>query len=202
MDQITVDTYDAEARRYAKEWIPKTPVQIQALVKHYFKPPGLVMDVGTGTGREIRWLRENGFDVRGVDASQSLLELAQKSNPDVLFLHDSLPDLVRVEDESMDFVLCSAVLMHLPKSDVPRAVSSLLRILKFGGRVICSVRPSREQSDRESDGRLYTSLSLSDLREAFTAHGARVIFAEAPRTDVNARHWQTVVAEKILSHGR
>jgi len=196
MDQQTIDTYNADAVRYAREWIPKTPVQIQALVRQYFAPPGIVMDVGTGTGRDLQWLRKQGFKVRGVDASKSLLELAQASNPDVLLIQDSLPELPKIEDASVNFVLCSAVLMHLQKSELTKAAHSLLRIVTPGGRVICSVRPSRESSERERDGRLYTSITNEELIAAFTSDGATVIFAQSIPAEVNERCWSTVVVER------
>jgi SAM-dependent methyltransferase len=196
LDQQTILTYDAAAKRFAAEWMSKTPALIQSLVSRYFLAPGLVMDVGAGTGRDVQWLREKGFAVRGVDASKTLLELARSLNPDVVFVHDSLPELARVEDASVDFVLCSAVLMHVAKSDVGRAVRSLLRIVVPGGRIICSIRPSMESSERESDGRLYTNISKQELVEAFTSHGAMVICVESMEPTVNERCWLTVVAQR------
>jgi ubiquinone/menaquinone biosynthesis C-methylase UbiE len=154
------------------------------------------MDVGTGTGRDIKWLRENAFEVRGVDASKSLLAIAQASNPGVILVNDSLPQLSNIEDASVDYVLCSAVLMHLQKCDISRAARSLLRIVKPLGRIICSVRPSREMAERESDGRLYTHITEQELIQVFASHGATIICSHSTPSEVNERCWSTVVVER------
>ncbi len=197
MDSKTIATYDTFATRYASEWMSTTPQQIQRLVDRFFRVPGTVMDVGAGTGRDVSWLHDKGFEVTGVDASRSLLDIAKSRNPDVSFVQESLPNLSGIADASAQFVLCSAVLMHLEKPDIPKAIRTLLRVLMPGGRVICSVRPSRETSEREHDGRLYTLISRHDLGDLFTRYGAVILASESTSDGVGGTQWLTIVGEKV-----
>ena len=47
---------------------------------------GRVMDLGCGTGALIPTLVNKGYKVTGVDASDNMLEIARKNNPDVEFI--------------------------------------------------------------------------------------------------------------------
>lgn len=47
---------------------------------------GKVMDLGCGTGALIPTLVNKGYEVTGVDASDNMLEIARKNNPDVEFI--------------------------------------------------------------------------------------------------------------------
>src|SRR5512143_1184137 len=43
-----------------------------------------LLDVGCGTGHHLAYLRQQGFDVAGVDGSPEMIALAQGSNPGVV----------------------------------------------------------------------------------------------------------------------
>lgn len=47
---------------------------------------GRVMDLGCGTGALIPTLVNKGYEVTGIDASDNMLEIARKNNPDVEFI--------------------------------------------------------------------------------------------------------------------
>jgi hypothetical protein len=78
------------------------------------------------------------------------------------------------------------------------AVKNILRIMKPGGRVICSVRPSREGSERESDGRLYTEMGLQKLADSFAARGGKILLQQTSSSEKIDRTWHTVVVEKRM----
>jgi 2-polyprenyl-3-methyl-5-hydroxy-6-metoxy-1,4-benzoquinol methylase len=52
-------------------------------------PPRRVLDLGCGNGFKANQLSELGYDVLGVDASESGIEIAQKAYPKVKFVVDS-----------------------------------------------------------------------------------------------------------------
>jgi hypothetical protein len=55
------------------------------------------------------------------------------------FQCDSLPDVPTVPDQAFANVLCSGVLMHLPREHLPPAALTLARILRPGGRLVLPV---------------------------------------------------------------
>ena len=61
---------------------------------HLPKKPGFACDIGAGPGRDANWLASQCWDVVEVEPSAEMRELAVKtSNPNVIWLDDSLPHL-------------------------------------------------------------------------------------------------------------
>ena len=59
------------------------------------EPPALVLDVGSGTGRDAAWFASKGFDVFAVEPSRAMREIACTLHPSasVCWMNDSLPGL-------------------------------------------------------------------------------------------------------------
>jgi SAM-dependent methyltransferase len=93
-----------------------------------------VLDLGCGPGNMLDILGEHG-DVFGSDYSADALRFCVGRDYRRLFRADfhCLP----VRDASFDLVTCCDVLEHL--SDDRRAMAELLRILKPGGLLLCTV---------------------------------------------------------------
>ena len=196
LDERTIKQYADFASTYVAEWTHQTPVVVRQLVSKWFTHGSVVLDIGSGSGRDVSWLWNNGYKTQGVDASIGLLNSARLANPGVPFTQDSLPLLAKISSVSVDNVLCTAVLMHLPVGEIAPAAFNMLRVLRVGGRLICSVRPSRESEPREADGRLYTSIEPEVIAGVFRDHGAVVLEAitsDGRRADTI---WHTVVIEK------
>lgn len=81
MDHRTIQQYDNSAAKYVTEWMRQTPVVIRQLVLKWFSPGSGVLDIGSGSGRDVRWLMDQGFKAEGVDASSGLLTQARLDNP-------------------------------------------------------------------------------------------------------------------------
>lgn len=88
-----------------------------------------ILDVGTGTGRAAIALAKRGAHVTGVDASEQMLQVAERRAREagvrVAFVRG---DAHRLEfpDRSVDDVVCLRVLMHTP--DWRRSLSELCRV--------------------------------------------------------------------------
>jgi 2-polyprenyl-3-methyl-5-hydroxy-6-metoxy-1,4-benzoquinol methylase len=78
-------------------------------------PVGSVLDVGSGNGSIARALISEGYDVYGIDASRSGIEIANSSSPGRFFLHDladsRLPD--ELADRRFAAVISTEVICHL-----------------------------------------------------------------------------------------
>ena len=95
-----------------------------------------ILDVGCGTGRNLRVYARNGAIVTGIDISDKSIEIA-KENFKVSKLHGDLlicdACFLPFNDESFDMVSSIGVLHHIP--DVEKAVSEIYRVLKKDGRL-------------------------------------------------------------------
>ncbi|MDH5307584.1 MAG: class I SAM-dependent methyltransferase [Myxococcales bacterium] len=110
---------------------------VRALIRALETPPSAqVLDVGCGTGANLRLLAEIGFrDVMGMDCSQEAIEwCAQKGLPDVA--RGDLRDLPFPEAH-FDLVLATDVLEHIEEEAT--AISELHRVLRPGGTLLVTV---------------------------------------------------------------
>ena len=111
-------------------------------------PGRRTLEVGCGEGRVSRDLAARGHLVVGLDASPTLLRLAQDEHPEgdyVLGDAAALP----FEDGAFDLVVAFNSLMDV--QDMPGAVAEAARVLEAGGRFcVCVTHPLADAGDFES----------------------------------------------------
>src|SRR5690242_17510323 len=98
-------------------------------------PRGVALDAACGTGRHAAHLRDLGYDVTGIDASEAMLAVAREKVGGVRFTTGSL-DALPVDDASVDVVTCSLALAHLV--DLGPALNEFARVLRPGGWAVIS----------------------------------------------------------------
>ncbi len=92
-----------------------------------------MLDVGCGTGAFTRRFADKNADVFGVDISHKSTVLAGKVAPECSFFTGDA-ECLPFGNESLDIVLFSGVLHHLPSME--GALSECNRVLKPGGRFV------------------------------------------------------------------
>jgi trans-aconitate methyltransferase len=102
---------------------------------HYCKNHQNALDVGCGSGgRIIDKLLQTGFNVKGIDVSENMLELAKVNHPNVEF---ELTDVCKWESkEKFDLIIAWDSIFHLPMVDQEAVVSKLCNHLKTDGILI------------------------------------------------------------------
>ncbi len=98
-------------------------------------PAGRVLDVASGAGEFIHFIREFSEveSVTALDPSEMSRKFISEQFPDVDFILGTA-EKIPAEDGSFDTVCMSNSLHHL--SDIPTALGELLRVLKPGGNLI------------------------------------------------------------------
>ena len=147
-------------------------------------PRAKVLDVGSGTGRDLRELLRRGYDAFGAEPCGELRAVASADLTEAGFRVDgrvldaALPALEPFEDAEFDAVLCSAVLMHMPEESMFDAVCGLRRVVRPGGTLVVSVPVERPDVDpvtrRDPHGRLFTELPPAKLQLLFERIGFRL----------------------------
>jgi 2-polyprenyl-3-methyl-5-hydroxy-6-metoxy-1,4-benzoquinol methylase len=97
-----------------------------------------ILDVGCGNGAIAGRLIDDGFDVYGIDASETGVNVSSKKHPCSFFVQDILSE--QLPDELLDFhfdvVISTEVIEHIY---APRSYMKLIRnILASGGVLIIS----------------------------------------------------------------
>lgn len=166
--------YDANAEAVAARYEEATAEAVHGwLVDLLPRSPATVLDVGAGSGRDAAWLAAMGYDVVAAEPSATMRATAIQLHPGagIRWVSDSLPALASVfrSGLSFDLILMSAVWMHVPAGDRPRAFRKLINLLRPGGLLAITLRHGPAEPERGIH-----PVSLSELEALARNHGAFV----------------------------
>lgn len=99
-----------------------------------------VLDVGSGLGREVAFLREKGYDAVGIDASEDMVAWSQKHYPNANFYigQQAMFDL----NQTFDALVCvgSTFLYNYTNEDAGSTLTNFRKHLKDGGILYLDMR--------------------------------------------------------------
>lgn len=124
------------------------------------------LDVGCGTGRWCRTLRDRGWAVTGIDIAADMIERNRRTYPDMRFEYVSILNLSA--DEPFDLVTSVTVLQHLPFEGQRTAVA----------RIRGAVRPGAYVLLLENTGGQTTHVFARNVQEweaLFASHGFETV---------------------------
>ena len=88
-------------------------------------PAGIsILDVGCGSGRDLLWLKNQGFNVTGFEKSTGLASLAQKHSGCEVINGDF--ETYDFSKYSFDAILASGALVHVPHKNLPRVLANII----------------------------------------------------------------------------
>lgn len=102
------------------------------------------LDIGAGSGRDAAAMAKRGYIVTAVEPNSALLNLARQRHAlyDIRWINDHLPSLTKLRklSDRYQFILLSAVWMHLQPDEWGRAFSALSSLVEDDGCVAISLR--------------------------------------------------------------
>jgi SAM-dependent methyltransferase len=144
-----------------------------------------ILDIGAGTGRDAAWLASNGHRVTAVEPSRGMLAVAQRTHPEerIVWTSDALPRLASLTGErySFDFILLSAVWMHLAPEERAASFKRLKELLAPSGEMYLTFRTGRVIADRQE-----FPASVGEL-ERLAASNALEVVEASERPDLLGR---------------
>jgi len=152
-------TDSADRRDWPSDWSSKEigealgvgqPAGSDLVREHYYyllhalRAEDRILEVGTGPGLFYRFLREHGeYDYTGADLTPEMLSEVKKIDPTVKTVVVDVMDMPALADDSFDWVLCSDVLLHIPRPF--DALAELWRVTK--GALVVVARTSDYPAD-------------------------------------------------------
>ena len=135
-------SYDAVASEYAVEFadeLARKPFDREVLDRFAedLRGRGVVCEVGCGPGHVARYLKDRGLDMRGIDISVEMVRAASRLHPDIPFERGDMVHL-DLPEGSLAGIVCFYAIIHVPREDVPRALSGMHRTLAPGGEILLS----------------------------------------------------------------
>ena len=188
----TLATYQAVAGWYARRTrdFPSNSTLRAEIAALAANSCGQILDAGAGAGRDAAEFAEHGRAVTALDASSNLLDYVPQRSGITTAVGDvrKLP----MADCSMGAVWCSAVLLHLERQDVIRALREFSRVLAGGGLAQISVK--------EGHGKVTETLSGSGLRRHFTFYNTNDLKSFANKVGLSVE--RTWTEEEEADDGR
>lgn len=136
--------------------------------------PGLILDVGAGTGADAAWFSSQGHSVVAVEPADELREPGKALHPSplIVWLKDSLPDLelVVARKQQFDVVMLTAVWMHLDEEERRIGMPKLSSLLAPEGVLVMSLRHGPVP-----EGRRMFDVSGEETIALATASGLRTV---------------------------
>lgn len=117
----------------------------EAVLAETFTTPGLVIDLGCGTGRTSIPLARRGHRLIAVDLSEHMLQIVQEKSLEesltVDCLRANLVDLTAIRNATADYAMClfSTLGMIQGRDNRQRFLRHVHRILKPGGRLVLHI---------------------------------------------------------------
>jgi len=194
----TIRPYDRGCRAFTEAYEAFGFADIHADAIPFLPPtPGLVLDVGAGSGRDAAWFAAQGWEVIAVEPARVMREEARRlhPSPSIRWLEDRLPGLAAVHRLGLafDLVWLSGVWMHVPPEERRRAMRNCATLLKPGGRIVVTLRHGPAPPDRPMwpvDAHEVERLGLEFGLALRVATERRQDAAERPEV-----RWQTVILD-------
>ncbi len=121
---MTVDVKTVEYYRQNADAVAARYEAVNSPVASFFPlafPAGSrILDIGSGSGRDLATLLKAGYDAFGVEPVLELRQEAARRHPELAdrVRASALPELATEASEAFDGVLCSAVIKHIPQQQL------------------------------------------------------------------------------------
>jgi len=181
MDDQTVATYNKLAQEYDKEtadfW-EQFPCSV--FDEFVARLTGTrVLNVGSGPGRDGLLLQDRGISMECVDASEQMVQMCIGRG-----LSATVGDVLALPfgNKQFDGVWAYTSLLHIHKSDMPRALQEIRRVLKPASVFGVGMIEGEGEQYRESSGvgmpRWFAYYTQEELEQYLTEAGFRIHYRE------------------------
>jgi len=169
------------------------------VIAHIPAKPCFVADIGSGSGRDTKWLAEFGHTVISIEPSVVLRAKAMANGmpANAIYFDSSLPELAGLDlfVRRFDLIICSAVWMHLDTNERKLALKRIHELLSDNdeSRAIITFKVAPEEP-----GRGMYVLDADVIAKEFEEHGFSYVSTTLNR-DLMKRddtRWYTTVLYK------
>jgi SAM-dependent methyltransferase len=148
-----IDFYSQNCERLAEQYEKLSPEKVNVDWSPYIPATkSLILDIGSGSGRDAAWLAEMGHEIVAVEPVDKLRKKSEElhPHPSIQWINDWLPALTKVYKLNLrfDLILVSAVWMHISPGLRERSFRKLVNLLKPGGTLILTLRHGPSPDER------------------------------------------------------
>jgi len=199
MQNLAWNSYNKNSRYYFDQYNSFKFSKVHRSFSKFLPPIGAnILDIGSGSGRDAFALAKRGYFVTAVEPSVAMLNLAKQHHDHerIIWIRDSLPLLDKLKDsnQKFDFILLSAVWMHISPEKRKGALKRLAGLLNDGGLIAVSLRIGPTIPER-----FIHEVDVGSLITLATLFGLKVVYISRSTKDSLSRDnvsWRKVVLAK------
>jgi SAM-dependent methyltransferase len=194
-----LDFYREKHREYFEKTVNMDPSSFLAPFAAQLPPGSFILDIGCGSGRDMLWLKNRGYSVKGFERSPELAALARKnSGCEVIEGDFTTYDFYAA---GADAVILIGALVHIPHGDFEAVLRHISYALKQKGLMLITAKEGRGKKEG-SDGRIFHLFQKQELEAVFTAAGFRIKeFARSVSKTGTGEIWLQYILEKEILQG-
>ena len=160
MHSRTLETfYDTHALQYFDETVGVDMTEYYNRFLKYIPLPARIIDIGAGSGRDIKYFKGKGYEVEGIDASVELCKIATEYTG-IEVLCQRVQDWIPTK--KYDGIWANASLVHLYKKHFEELVLRIDRVFTKEGVFFFSLK-SGIKTGFDERGRYFTNYLEQDV---------------------------------------
>ena len=191
----TIEFYNQKAAELIIRYDNANMLHLHQLLLKHIPKKFTVFDIGFGSGRDLQFLHDHGYDAWGIDPSARFVQNTKNRFPKIKnqFFEASVPfdkEVLELNKE-FDAVVTIAMWMHLQHVQYEDVVKSIVSVLKNSSTVVISY----SEGDRTSDERYFEDVDLDYITQLFHNRGFYLVetFKNADSLNRDTLTWVTVV---------
>ncbi|MFK5878730.1 MAG: class I SAM-dependent methyltransferase [Flavobacteriaceae bacterium] len=133
---------------------------LDQILKERYQKNSVILDVGCGGGRNLKWFYNNGYTIYGIDANSDVIEdVKKKYKKQATHFSVQNVDALNFDNNKFDHIVCNA-LLHFAQDEIQFAkmISELVRVLKPKGTIfirMATLEGMEKYVSHISDGRYH-----------------------------------------------
>lgn len=191
----TIDYYNSNANQYFSNTVNADMSECCDRFLKYVVPGGRIIDIGAGSGRDIKYFRDRGYNVEGIDASEEMCRLASEYTGVEV-------QCERIQEwnpqKNYDGIWANASLLHLSFVEIEEFIIRTSDYLTKDGVLYISMKKGI-QTGQDSNGRFFTDFSEQKVQQIMEKSTALVVYDSWETSDGMSRErfrWLNLILKK------
>lgn len=166
------DYYVSHFEEYHHKTFFIDPTPFLEPLTRFLLPPAHILDIGCGSGRDLLWFQQRGYEVTGLERSPGLARLAREGTG---------ARILEADFETFDFttmradaLLLIGALVHHPSERLSGLLRRMLPALGGAGFILISLKEG-QGAITAPDGRIFYLWQDGTLRRVFDALNLMVL---------------------------
>lgn len=194
-DASTINYYNLNAKSYFESTVHADMSDCYERFIEYLNPGDSIIDIGAGSGRDVKYFLKCGFDVEGIDASVELCKLASD------YTGVSIKCCTIQEwrpEKKYNGIWANASLLHLNMEEIQKFMCGIPDLLQDKGILYFSLK-SGITTGIDTDGRFFTDVSEEKVQQ-FIEKSTAITIVDMWKTEDKLNRsgfsWINVIVQK------